>query len=164
MNRTFTLILTMIWMLTACSAAAPNVKPTVTPLSAPNGEPKVTPPSAPEADKATVTGRVIDIETGEPLADVVIRLADVIEGKEEGEEGFFILNVSSSPGARSDAQGDFIFENIPAGKYVIAVGEGDNFNNYDVIEEAGGGKAKAWEAVAGQVTDWGELKAEVLFR
>lgn len=152
MKKIFALIIFTALFLSACSRGDPSI------LS------QITPPAAPDSDKATVVGRVFDIKTGAPLADVIIRLADVVENKDTEKEGFFVMNVSFSPGTRTDAQGYFVFENIPAGKYVIAVGEGENFNNYDVIEETGGGKAKIWEAPAGEISDWGELKAEVLFR
>lgn len=143
----FGLILSII-LLAACSSVAPV------------NDTGLTPPALPEAGKATAYGQVLDVKTGEPIVDVIVRLADV---HGEGSEGVFLLNFGSSPGTRTDTHGNFIFENIPPGKYVIAIGEGDNLNNYDVIEESGG-RAKVWEAKADQVHDWGKVRAELLFK
>ena len=122
---------------------------------------QITPPPNPEPGKATVVGQVLDIKTGQPLTDVVVRLADVYR---EGEGGMFLLNFATSPGARTDAKGFFVMTNIKPGEYVMAVGDGENLNDYDVIEDEKTGNAKIWQAVVDQISDWGVTKAQVLFR
>ena len=123
---------------------------------------QIAPPPDPEQGKATVVGQVFNIETNDPLGDVIVRLAEIY--RENTEEGVFLLDHFASPGARTDAQGIFIIENIEPGEYVLMVGEGDNFNAYDIIEDSSTGDAKAWVAEADQISDWGEIKARVLFR
>lgn len=145
---TFLLVTTL-----ALSACTPSPAPVLNRLG--------TPPPTPQAGKAVVIGQVIDASSRQPLANVVIRLAEV---HREGEGGIFVLNTSTSPGTRSDEQGYFVFVDIPAGEYVVAVGEGDNLNDYDVIEEGQSGRAKIWTAASDQVNDWGVIPVEVLFR
>ena len=118
----------------------------------------VTPPAPPQQDLATLTGRLVDKETGAPRADTIVRLAEVYRG-EDGKGGNFILNMYSSPGALTDANGYFIFENIPAVEYVASVGTGDNVFEYDVIEGLDG-NPQAIMALANQVIDIGVIKTD----
>lgn len=116
----------------------------------------VTPPAKPQADKTTVIGRILDKKTGQPLPNRVLRLGEVI--RKEGapdEEGIFIMDASFSPGARSDSNGYFIFENIESKEYVLllevlvdanyAVAKGDN------------DKPFRWQPEVGKVLDLGNI-------
>jgi len=122
---------------------------------------QVTPLTKPESGKATVVGQVVELKTEEPLADVIVRLAEVYR---EGQGGVFLLDHYSSPGARTDAQGYFVFPDLKPGEYVLVVGEGENINDYDIIEDGDTEKAKVWSAPADQITDWGVIQAIVMFR
>jgi hypothetical protein len=123
---------------------------------------QITPPASPLPGKATVVGQVIELKSGDPLGDVVVRLAEVVR-KGEGE-GVFLLNHYSSPGARTDEKGYFVFPDITPGEYVVVVGEGENINDYDIIEDGNTGKAKVWNATADEISDWGVIRAIVKFR
>jgi len=122
---------------------------------------QITQPAKPSQGKATTVGQVIDKETGKPIVGIIVRLAEVYR---EGEGGVFMLDFANSPGTRTDEKGFFTFIDIQPGEYVMAIGEGDNFNDYDIIEDSKTGKAKVWEAVIDQISDWGVSQAEILFR
>jgi hypothetical protein len=125
---------------------------------------QITPPASPQPGTATVVGQVVEVDSGDPLGDVVVRLAEVVR-EEEGEgEGLFLLNHYSSPGARTDQKGYFVFPDIKPGEYVVVVGEGENMNDYDVIEDSDTGKAKVWNATVDEISDWGVIRAIVMFR
>ena len=113
--------------------------------------PLVTPPAQPEAGMATVTGRVISEESGLPLADTVVRLAEVVR---QEEKGAYVLDVAFSPGTDSDGEGFFILENVDPLEYVIVVG--DVYEEYKVMADEDG-KAKTWTTVEDQILNVGEL-------
>jgi hypothetical protein len=90
-------------------------------------------------------------ETGEPMAGTLVRLAEVVRS---GDEGVYVLDQAFSPGARTDNDGYFIFENIPAMEYVLIVG--DVQRSYKVIEDEDK-KPRAYNALADQILDVGVL-------
>ncbi len=116
---------------------------------------KPTSPSLPEKGKTTIIGRVIDRKSGQPLANTLIKLAEVVR---EGDEGAYVLDTYFSPGATTDENGYFIVENINAGEYVLVVGNVET--NYEIIQDASG-KARVWEAQADKVVDVGEITADL---
>jgi hypothetical protein len=122
---------------------------------------QISQPAKPSQGKASAVGQVIDKKTGNPIVGIIVRLAEVYR---EGEGGVFMLDFANSPGTRTDEKGFFTFIDILPGEYVMAIGEGDNFNNYDVVEDSVTGKPKVWEVKTDQINDWGVSKAEVLFR
>lgn len=150
MKKLLLILLCLTMLLAACDTIS-NPAPSVNLPTQP----------APEAGKATVVGQILDVETGEPLVDAVVRLAEV---NREVEGGIFVLNFAFSPGARTDANGIYIMTNIEPGEYVISVGDGDNFNEYDVIEDPNTGNARVWNAPPDQVSYWETTKAQVLYR
>lgn len=142
----------MVLIFSACSQAQEQGTASI---------PQATPPAKPEPGNATVVGQIIEQKTGNPLGNVIVRLADVYR---EGDGGAFLLNHYSSPGTRTDAQGFFVFPDLKPGEYVLVVGEGENINDYDIIEDGDTEKAKVWSAPADQITDWGVIQAIVMFR
>jgi hypothetical protein len=133
-------ILLMMTLLIGCNLKEPNASP----------EAAASPPvSNPQADKATITGRVLTKEGNEPVSDEIIRLAEVTR---QGDQGAYVLNLAFSPGARSDAQGYFIFDNIPPVEYVMIVG--DIYAAHEVLSDVAG-KPLTWSTEAGKVLDTG---------
>lgn len=114
-----------------------------------------TPPAAPEQGMTTVTGRVVSNESGKPKTDTIIRLAGVVR---QGDEGAFVLDVAFSPGALSDENGNFIFENVKPLEYVIVIGDVEDI--YEVVTDEEG-KPKTWETQADQVVDVGEIRVNL---
>ena len=120
--------------------------------------PIVTPPANPEEGKATVIGHVLSKDTGRPMANEIVRLAEVFR---EGDKGTFVFDIAFSPGTRTDKSGYFILENIPAMEYVLVIG--DYYQAYDIIEEGSTGIAKVWNAEAGKILDMGDISQRKSF-
>ncbi len=109
--------------------------------------------SLPVKGKATVVGVLVSQDTNKPYDGVLVRLAAVIN---QGDQGAYVLDSAHSPGATTDKDGHFRFENINAMKYVFVIG--DPTYSY-VIISGPDGKAKVWDAPADKVTDFGTIKA-----
>ncbi len=113
------------------------------------GTPEV---ALPEKGKATVVGTLISQDTNKPYDGVLVRLAGV---HNQGNQGAFVLDTAHSPGATTDKNGYFKFENIPAMQYVMVIG--DPMYSYVIITGTDG-KAKVWDAPANKVTNFGTIK------
>ncbi len=61
----------------------------------------------------TVSGKVTDTEKGEPVADALVELVGINNTGPTGDSLFFSTN--------TDVNGEFLFENIPAGEFLIIV-------------------------------------------
>ncbi len=145
-------LLSSLFFLTACkTTASPTINPEV--LVTP------TPIPLPNSGEATVYGQVQHTQ-GYPIADIVLRLAEVARG-EDGRGGAYILDMAKSPGTRSDANGNFAFLNVKAGEYVIVVGDVESAGYYEIITETNG-QAKVWNLPADQATDVGVLTVSVV--
>ena len=120
------------------------------------GSPAVTPPAKPESGKATVVGRVISSKDGSPYVDTLVRLAEVYR---EGDKGAYALDQAFSPGAKTDANGYFIFENITAREYVLVIG--DVMKDYKIYPDSQG-KPKVWTAEPDKVLDMGIIKTDLV--
>ena len=118
-----------------------------------------TPPPSPQTGMATVVGRVMQIQ-GYPMANTIVRLADVARGA-EGHGGAYILDTAHSPGTWTDKNGYFLFENIKAGEYVIVVGDVEDTGVYEIINETNG-QAKIWNLPANDVTNVGSLTVSIV--
>jgi hypothetical protein len=116
--------------------------------------PDVTPPPPPESGKATVIGRVFSSKTGNPMGNTIVRLAEV---QHQEDKVLFVLDAAFSPAAISDGNGFFIFSNVPAGEYVITVGE--FFSAWKAYEE--GGKPHVFNAVPDQVLNVNNIKVDL---
>lgn len=144
----FFFILTAV--LTACSGIPGSAQN----ISVGSANVSVTTPPV-EAGKTTFVGRVVSTQSGAPLADTVIRLAEV---HRQNGEGAYVLNGASSPGGTTDNTGTFVIPNIEAREYVVIVG--DVYTDYVVISEPSG-KARVWNPPAGDVMNVGELKVNL---
>lgn len=143
-------ILLPILLLSACSQAA-VVTPTSTQISTPT-EPEVV---APQAGKATLIGKVVSIQDGSPMANTVVRLAEVYR---QGDEGAFVLDGAYSPGDITDNQGKFAIQNVDPKEYVIVVG--DVYDKYQIIADPND-DAKIFLAFENEILDIGELKVDL---
>jgi hypothetical protein len=145
-------------LLTGCQAR--TVESTSAPTSIPAlGEESSTPvPTAnlsqtPEPGKANAVGRVMTRGANEPYANVIVRLAPVVDlGTDEDDA--FALDDANSPGTVTDAQGYFAFANVEPGDYVLIFG---NVSTIYLIPTSTPDHAIVVKLTAGQVTDIGEL-------
>lgn len=118
-----------------------------------------TPPVKPESGKATIYGQVVH-KQGYPMADTIVRLADVARGA-EGRGGAYILDIARSPATSTDKNGNFSIQNVKAGEYVIVIGDVESTGIYEIITEANG-QAKVWNLPADQATDIGVLTVSIV--
>jgi hypothetical protein len=166
MKRTHTIVLAALLAgaLAACSTAPEPAQ--VAPTSAPAAAVASSAPAAatagapaevgkPEAGKATVIGRVLSKQSGAPIAGTPVRLAEVTR---QGGEAIYVLDGANSPGAQTNAQGEFVMANVVAREYVLVVG--DPIGNYYVVQDEAT-RAKVWNAAADQVLDVGEQKVDL---
>jgi len=102
-------------------------------------------------DPATVIGILISKETGQPLPDAVVRLAEVTR---QGDQGMFVLDAGRSPAARTDAKGAFTIENVPPAEYVMLLQISEGI--YSAAKDDSG-KPLTWVAEAGQELDTGQV-------
>lgn len=142
------MLVAVLLLLVACSPRATVVVEETQP-------PAETPLAKPQAGKATMIGQVVSIVDGTPLAETVVRLAEVYR---EGGKGAFVLNGAYSPGAITDQHGRFVIENIEAREYVIVVG--DVYDRYQIMAEPSG-EGRVFKAVEDQIMDVGELQVDL---
>jgi hypothetical protein len=136
------------------SATAVSVAATSAPGAA-TSAPSAATAGKPEAGKATVVGRVLSKQSGAPLADTTVRLAEVTR---QGSEAIYVLDGANSPGAETGGDGSFVMPNIVAREYVIVIG--DPYGKYVVIPDETN-RARVWNAAADQVLDVGELRIDL---
>jgi len=151
-------------LLVACSSGGePAQSPGVTAVSvaatsapgAASSAPSAATAGKPEAGKATVVGRVLSKQTGAPIANTSVRLAEVTR---QGSEAIYVLDGANSPGALTGGDGSFVMENIVAREYVLVIG--DPYAKYVVIPDETN-RAKVWNVPADQVLDVGELRIDL---
>ncbi len=102
-------------------------------------------------------GQVVSADTGEPLGNTVVRLAEVYY---EGEDGAYVLDTAFSPGDITNNDGYFIFSSVDARDYVIVIGDVEDYGEYEIIAEPSG-EAKVWEAESNQILNVGKLEVNL---
>ncbi len=102
----------------------------------------------PQPGLATVTGVVIHQKSQKPVINVPVFLAEVYR---QGDSGAFVLDGAHSPQSVTDSDGRFAVVDIPAGDYVLVIGNPE-VNDYDIIED-NNGKAQVWTADADNILD-----------
>ncbi len=102
----------------------------------------------------TAIGRLTVRGTNEPFANVIVRLAPVVDLGGDDEDAF-ALDEARSPGAVSDAYGNFIFSSIEPGDYVLIIG---NIATIYVIPTSEPDRAIVVSLAPDTITDIGELQ------
>ena len=142
-NKSFPLILTIVTLavmvLVGCQSF--SKKPAI---------------STPTADKAIITGRLINATDGKPMSGILVRLAEVY--RNDAGEGSYVLDQALSPGTESDENGYYVFENLTPGEFVLVLG--DPLVKYLIISEPNSEKAKVWKVEPGKILDIGELSVD----
>jgi len=146
------LLLGALLICAACSTA-PQPNPNVAVIS----------PTAlvtPEPDKAVVRGQLIDASSGQPLGNVVVRLAEIYW--DEGHtKGALALDESNSPSTIADAQGFFTFKGVSPRDYSLVLRNRSQLDaSADVIvpEQPDANKALIFTAAKGEVKDLGQVR------
>ena len=113
---------------------------------------------APESGKANVVGRVLDEATGEPLGQVMVRLAEVYRRPEDPDNGAFLIDERSSPFAYTDAEGYFVLVNVKPREYLLIIGDDLlNEDHYEIIPGPDG-KPKSYIPEMDQTLDVGDVR------
>jgi hypothetical protein len=108
----------------------------------------------PEEGKTTVVGRAVSEETGEPLTDTEIWLAEVHES-DDGTSKAFAINEARSPFDFTDESGVFVMSNIEPDEYVLMIGS-PYFQHYVIREEGNIDNARLWNLPPNEVYNIGE--------
>ena len=140
------------------SATTTSTAQLVSPLAAPIS-PLAAPPAVPDAGKSSIAGRLIDVTTGLPLVNRNLSLPAVlcapgVAEADKREQCFYMIDEAFDPSTLTDAEGRFIFHNVPAGEYVLMVG--NLMTEYTILTDELS-RPLIWKAVADQVLEIGDL-------
>lgn len=144
--------------------ATPFVSPlaSTNPFVSPLKEPVVSPDNSVAKGKANVKGKLLSSKTSAPLANTVVRLAEVYYGDntqaEQKTGGVYALDNAFSPSTISNSEGFFAFTDIDARDYVLLVG--DIFGSWALGLDETQEKPKVWTATERSITDIGEVYVE----
>lgn len=154
-------------VLVACSDGNVAIESTLaaqvdSPLSAPISPLAATDTYAPEAGNSAIAGRLIDIATGSPMANQNLSLPAVlcapgVAEEDKREQCFYMIDEAFDPSALTDGDGNFVFEDIPAGEYVLLVG---NLMSENAVLKDELNRPIIWRAVADTVVELGDLVVE----
>ena len=156
-TRPVALLLLLVLAACATPPAAPPT-PAAAPATQPaDSTPLVIPTATP--GRSVVTGRVFSLSRNQPLSFTIVRLAQVFRRTSDGQvlenDGAYLLDGARSPAAATNEQGLFVFVDVDPLEYVLVIGEAEGVNAL-VTEQSG--RAKVWEAIAGDVLDVGEVR------
>lgn len=103
---------------------------------------------------ANVLGKVNTSHRDNPEG-IAVRLAGVY--RTDSGEGVYALDVASSPFTETDQNGNFLFEDIEAGEYVLFFG--DPIIKHQIITEQNG-EVKIWEIKPNENNDLGVIEID----
>lgn len=114
-----------------------------------------TPIPTPFIGKGSVTGRLINNMSGEPIGGIIVYLGTVSPFKIENDESYIITVLpSSSPSALTDNYGYFTFLNIDPGVYAMVIWLPEKSW---IVSAPDTGKNILVEVKAGKITILGDL-------
>jgi hypothetical protein len=120
-----------------------------------SSEPVVVPePSS--ADVGVATGKIIRItDSGarEPLAGYNLYLGNILQNN-EGNESLVELDRGTAPKAQLNALGEFVFVDVPAGRYGLMI---DLVRGAALLNDPDDGSDLIVEIQGGQIVDLGEM-------
>lgn len=151
--------LALLLLLIGCTgqAAPPNSPPSTTNNStAPTPELPI--PASNEA--GVVIGKLMNSRNqseAKPMAEAPIYLGTILKS-ETGAEGLVQLVKESAPKAIVDAQGNFVFNNVPPGRYGLML---DTPRGAILLNKPVTGESMIAAVSAGQTFDFGELRYDL---
>jgi hypothetical protein len=127
----------------------------ISPLASPLAAPQQSEPLQAPSGTTGMAGMVLSsaYQPAKILGTTPMRLA-AVQWNKDHTDGIFILTGSRSPGTTSEADGRFLFADIPPGDYVIVVGEVIGTNE---IFSKPDGKPYIFTVEKGKVTDVGTV-------
>lgn len=178
-HRIFTvfLIIVLAAMVAACNGdggtpAAAQPTPAEPAAGAQPASPLLAPQSplpvpavavTPESGKAAISGRLISLSTSEPMVNQNLSLpamlcAPGVAEADKREQCFYMIDEAFDPSALTDGDGRFVFQNIPAGEYVMLVG--NLMTEYTILSDELD-RPMIWKADANQVLELGDLLVDL---
>lgn len=115
------------------------------------------PVPTPSLDRTTATGYVVFKETGSPLINVPVLLAQIYRN-EEGD-GAFVYDTSSSPYALTDDNGRFIFTDVEPTEFILVIGNIE-VNRYELLTEPDG-SSRILSLPLGEILDLDVVEVEL---
>lgn len=111
-------------------------------------------------DLSLLRGQLISKTNGQPLANAVVRLAEVYcpEGtlqEDKDTDCFWALSNSFSPSTFSDANGNFRFEDVEARDWVVIIGDMMTIYTLIALDEQQD-KPIIWTTLPGELLDIGQ--------
>jgi hypothetical protein len=115
------------------------------------------------AGKSSVVGRLIDVKSGQPMANQNLSLPSVIcppgvAEKDKREQCVYAVDDAFDPSAITNQDGSFVFRDIPAGDYVMLIG--NPATKYTVLANESK-QPLIWSAKADQVLNAGDLAVDL---
>lgn len=124
--------------------------------NATSGAPAAAAPT-PSSDKVgTVTGKLLNSNkqsTAKPMAEAPLYLGTILKSQ-AGAEGLVQLVRENAPKTTVDAQGNFVFTNVPPGRYGLML---DTPRGAILLNKPVTGENMVADVSGGQVFDFGEL-------
>jgi hypothetical protein len=139
MKKIFILTLVIVIMLSGC-----KVIPEGSLFSPKSIAPEIVP------GITRVEGTLLNLKSA-PLKQVAVHFAQVYR---ENGKAAFLYDAGSSPSALTNKQGEFTFEELPAGEYVVIIG--DPMTSYRILPDDKG-ESRVVIAQGGQTLDLGEM-------
>lgn len=143
-------------LLTSCAgqAAPPNT------TNATNAAPAAAVPTPSSDQVGTVTGKLLNSNNqsaAKPMAKAPIYLGTILKSQ-TGTEGLVQLVKESAPKAVVDAQGNFVFTNVPPGRYGLML---DTPRGAILLNKPVTGESMVADVKGGQTFDFGELQYSI---
>lgn len=161
-------LIVLLALVMACGTGVPNTPiPLASPLASSLPTPGVEPlavrgalPTPPTSDMGTVGGVALrqTVEQPNPLNGGALFLAEV--RYYDGKPVMGVLDEDTAPRATVDAQGFFVFTNVPPGNYVLVYATP---MGSIVLKNPQTGADMIIEVEGGAVVDLGELKYDIGF-
>jgi hypothetical protein len=146
---------------------SPIEAPFESPLLLPLPE-AVYPEVAPDAETGVLMGRIVSIHGQQPrlMPGASVRLGTIYWNPSDTdnasstptaqEDGVFVIEGGSSPGALTDDAGIFVIKDLPSGEYVMAVGDLIGIHEFIIAEN--GEDAEVFKVEVGAVLNVGTIE------
>jgi len=117
----------------------------------------------PSPGKASVAGRLIDFNTGQPMVNQNLSLPSVtcplgVTEENKREQCVYVIDEAFDPSVLTDGDGRFVFRDIAAGEYVLLVG--NRTTKYTVLANESN-QPIIWKVEADKVNELGDLVVDL---